>query len=287
MGYRFTAYTANLLNLAGETVRLLRVLADPSWYELIATLRFLFDLIDLVDAVEKAILRIRPLERYPGTVDRLHSETLSRIVELPDRAALVEQRAILLRPFEAIPCCDRQPLRIALVGDLYTMIEPFFNMDLERELGRLGVHVQRSFWLSDDARDSLHSTVLRRGRGAQKRKAAEPYLSRDIGGFARRTVGDAALLAQSGVDGLIHLAPFNCAPEVVAHNALLAMQRDQGVPLLALSFDEHTARAGLLTRLEAFVDLLARRPDRRPSGHTWQGWTILPSFGARREKEQP
>ena len=70
-------------------------------------------------------------------------------------------------------------------------------------------------------------------------------------------------------------------------NALLALQRDQGVPLLALSFDEHTARAGLLTRLEAFVDLLARRPDRQPTGHTWQGWTILPSFGARRDKEQP
>jgi predicted nucleotide-binding protein (sugar kinase/HSP70/actin superfamily) len=35
------------------------------------------------------------------------------------------------------------------------------------------------------------------------------------------------------------------------------------VPLLSLSFDEHSGEAGLTTRLEAFADLLARRAWRR------------------------
>jgi benzoyl-CoA reductase/2-hydroxyglutaryl-CoA dehydratase subunit BcrC/BadD/HgdB len=69
-------------------------------------------------------------------------------------------------------------------------------------------------------------------------------------------------MAQEGeVDGLIHVAPFNCTPELVAQSALVALHRDRGMPVLNLLFDEQTGRAGVLTRLEAFVDMLwtARR----------------------------
>jgi hypothetical protein len=113
----------------------------------------------------------------------------------------------------------------------------------------------------------------------QRARAAEPYLSHNIGGFAQGTVGSAVLLSREGVDGLIHLAPFNCTPEVMAHNALLALQRECQVPILSLSFDEHTGRAGLLTRLEAFVDLLERRRQLRPqAGPRQGGWRIGLSF---------
>jgi hypothetical protein len=80
------------------------------------------------------------------------------------------------------------------------------------------------------------------------------------------------------VDGVIHLAPFSCTPEVMAHNALLTLQRECQVPILSLSFDEHTGRAGLLTRLEAFVDILERRRLRRPEPPAQTGWRGVPSF---------
>jgi predicted nucleotide-binding protein (sugar kinase/HSP70/actin superfamily) len=167
---------------------------------------------------------------------------------------------------------------VGVVGDLYTMLEPFFNMNLERELGRLGIHVRRSFWFSNSLGSLLQEKLLRRGHNLQRIKAAEPYLSRDIGGFAQGTVGNAALFAQEGVDGLIHLAPFSCTPEVMAHNALLTLQRECQVPILSLSFDEHTGRAGFLTRLEAFVDILERRRERRPELPPQTGWRGATSF---------
>jgi len=169
-------------------------------------------------------------------------------------------------------------LRVGVVGDLYTMQEPFFNMNLERELGRLGIQVMRSFWLSDAVGNLLQEKLLHRGQNVQRIRAAEPYMSRDIGGFARRTVGDAALFAQTQVDGVIHLAPFSCTPEVMAHNALLTVQRECQVPILALSFDEHTGRAGFLTRLEAFVDILERRRERQPELPPQAGWRGALSF---------
>jgi hypothetical protein len=158
------------------------------------------------------------------------------------------------------------------------MLEPFFNMNMDRELGRLGIHVQRSFWLSNSLGNMLREKLLHRGQNVQRIKAAEPYLSRDIGGFARGTVGSAALFARERVDGVIHLAPFSCTPEVMAHNALLTLQRECQVPILSLSFDEHTGRAGLLTRLEAFVDILERRQQRHPGPQAQAGWREVPSF---------
>jgi hypothetical protein len=152
-------------------------------------------------------------------------------------------------------------------------------MHLERELGRLGVHVERCFWFGDSLGDWFQEKVLHSGRNVRRFRAARPYLSRNIGGFARRTVGSAVLLSQEGVDGLIHLAPFNCTPEVMAHNALLAMQRQSQVPILSLSFDEHTGRAGLLTRLEAFVDLVERRREQQSRARVSQdGWWKGASF---------
>jgi predicted nucleotide-binding protein (sugar kinase/HSP70/actin superfamily) len=285
MGFEFQVHTIDLYHLSRGTIRFLRAMTSVSWSELIEPVRFMLTLVDLVDEIERTTLRLRSLESRQNSahgqsdVDRLQDEILACVETLSDRTALGEQRDPLLRRFEALPVDDSYaPLRVGVVGDLYTMHEPFFNMDMERELGRLGVHVERSFWLSASLGDTLQERVLHRGRNIQRIRAAEPYLSRDIGGFARSTVGNAALFAREGVDGVIHLAPFGCTPEVVAHNALLTLRRECHVPILSLSFDEHTGRAGFLTRLEAFVDILERRRQQQLGPPPQTGWRGVPSF---------
>jgi predicted nucleotide-binding protein (sugar kinase/HSP70/actin superfamily) len=102
---------------------------------------------------------------------------------------------------------------------------------------------------------------MRQDRVARVKRAGNRYLERDVGGFARATIGEAAVMTEEEVDGLIHVSPFNCTPEMVAQSALVKLQREQGMPVLNLAFDEQTGRAGLMTRLEAFIDMLwsARR----------------------------
>jgi len=281
MGFDFQAYTIDLYHMSRDTIRFLRAISGAPWSELFETIRFALALIELVDEIEKTTLHLRPLEwklEGQSDVDRLRDEALARVEALPDRTTLAKEREILRQRFAALSVDDCAPLRVGVVGDLYTMLEPFFNMNMERELGRLGIHVERSFWLSDSLGNLLQEKLLHRGQNVQRIKAAEPYLSRDIGGFARGTVGNAALFAQERVDGVIHLAPFGCTPEVMAHNALLTLQRECQVPILSLSFDEHTGRAGFLTRLEAFVDILERRRERRPELPAQTGWRGVPSF---------
>jgi len=87
-------------------------------------------------------------------------------------------------------------------------------------------------------------------------KAALPYLKRDIGGDGWESVGEKVLHATE-YDGLIHLAPFTCMPEIVAQNIMPSTK--ENIPVLTILCDEQIAKPGMLTRLETLGDLLKHR----------------------------
>lgn len=262
MGYTCRFVTFDLYHVQRDFLRLTRDLSgERPYHTLIEPIRFLLELMRLVDEIETAALVTQARELVPGTTERARHRALTGAASLRDRHDLLEQREHLLDLLREVPTDPLRPvLTLGLVGDMYTILTPFLNLNLERELGRLGVVVRRWFGHQVRLLPPLPAP-LRRDRRAQATQAGSRYLARDVGGFARATVAEAALMAQGEVDGLIHVAPFNCTPEIVAQSALVALQRERGVPVLNLSFDEQTGRAGLVTRLEAFVDMLwaARR----------------------------
>ena len=72
-------------------------------------------------------------------------------------------------------------------------------------------------------------------------------------------VSDVAYANERGIDGIIHISPFTCMPEIMSQNIFPAMRENCDIPILPLIMDEQTGKAGYLTRLEAFVDLMRRR----------------------------
>jgi len=65
------------------------------------------------------------------------------------------------------------------------------------------------------------------------------------------------------MDGLVFLSACLCGPDALIGELLaryLASQR-HAPPLLKLTMDEHTSGTGLLTRIEAFIDLLCWRKE--------------------------
>ena len=177
-----------------------------------------------------------------------------------DRAEIQAHSEAILTPLRTAPRdSGHRVFRVALLGDAYSISEPFFNMNLEQQLGYMGVEVERWFWLSKSLRLPVLERVRYRSETHSRQEEVGRYLGRDVGGFALPSLKEAVSFVREGIDGLIHLAPFNCTPEIVAVSVLPNLARDHDVPLLALSFDEHSGEAGLVTRLEAFVDLLERR----------------------------
>jgi len=152
------------------------------------------------------------------------------------------------------------PIHVGIVGEIFMVLEPAANLNVAERLGHLGARVERSIMLSDWIRANLFLDALRlRRRADPVKEAAAPYLGHFVGGEGRDTVGNTALLAERGVDGVVHVMPFTCMPEIVAQTILPRVSRDLGIPVLTLVMDEHAAEAGLQTRLEAFCDLLRRR----------------------------
>ncbi|AFS77955.1 hypothetical protein DUF2229 [Gottschalkia acidurici 9a] len=155
------------------------------------------------------------------------------------------------------------PLKIGIIGEIYTVIEPFVNLEIEKKLGYLGIEVEKAWTPSRWAEFHLYSLPF--GSKTQKQifKEASPYLDTLVGGHGRETIGTAIMYAKEGYDGLVQLLPLACMPEIVAESILPTVQKDLDIPILTLVIDEMTGEAGYLTRLEAFTDLLKKRRDEK------------------------
>ena len=211
--------------------------------------------IHTIDWMEQQARRLRAMELVPGEADR----ALGQGVELLDRASSVYRvylaRQRITEMFAGIDRDDsRKPVRIGIVGELYVVMEPFANLNLEEKLGRMGVEVKRPLCLSE----MLHHVVLPHQRRAITR-SGRPFITYELGAHAGHSVGHAMEFAREGLDGVIQLYPFTCMPELSARAVLAHVSRSMGIPVLHFSLGEQTGEAAVDTRLEAFVEMLSRK----------------------------
>lgn len=223
-------------------------------------LRLAWEKMKKLDQLEKWLLATRAYEEKKGEVERIYHQGLTlidqaqNISELTENCKLVEIEKNTVQLKKGI-----SPLKIGIVGEIYTVIEPTVNLNLEKVLGERGVEVERSIYLSHWIKSNLVLKNLGLGDDYHIREAAKPYLSHFVGGHGQESIGETILYAENGFDGVIHLAPFTCMPEIVAQSILPKVSREKNIPVLSLSLDEHAGEAGLITRIEAFLELLARK----------------------------
>lgn len=146
------------------------------------------------------------------------------------------------------------PLKLGIIGEIYTIIEPFTNLNVEERLGELGVEVHRSMTVRDWARNTVILPLTGRKGYRLEKKLSKPYLPVLIGGHTQQCIGHAVHYAKMGYDGLVQIYPMTCMPEIVSRSILPQVEKDYSIPILYLIVDEQTGEAGFQTRLEAFVD---------------------------------
>ncbi len=236
------------------------ITGHSSWREVIKGIYFGYQKARMVDDLEKQAHFLRPREVQRGSTDRAFKRALQEVIAARDPQDLPKVREKVRRIMGAVAVKPRPVLRVGIVGEIFTLLEPFVNYDLERKLGYLGVETDRSIYLSEWINDHLFLGLVRGQRSRKEAcRAAAPYLNHFVGGHGQETVGSAVIYARQGYDGVIQLLPFTCMPEIVAHSVLPGISNELGIPVLSITVDEQSGEAGLVTRLEAFVDLLARR----------------------------
>ncbi len=218
----------------------------------------------VMDKAADILRELRAAEESRGSGDRLHSLFLKELREAGSFLGVEQTLRRFARAARDIARVKDDPLKVALIGEIYLVNEPFANKDVERVLGSLEerVWVRNNLGLSTWV--NYHLLRLPGAAACYNKiaRAARPYLEPDVGGHGRESVGEAALAKKDGLDGAIHVFPFTCMPEIIAQNVLVRLATDLDFPVLSLMITEQTAVQGLTTRIEAFCDLLAGRRKR-------------------------
>jgi len=150
---------------------------------------------------------------------------------------------------------NRDAIKIGLIGEIYVTAVPYVNLNAERILADLGVEVYSHSTIFDWINVRRRLPLVKRAIGELGNK----YLKYHIGGSEGiRTITSIRKIAKENYDGVLHLYPFACMPEVTVKSIIPRLSRDCKIPILSLNLDEQTGRAGFVTRIEAFVDMIRR-----------------------------
>ena len=212
-------------------------------------------LLGLIDSIDASAYGMAGYEAHSGSFQKL-------LVQCKEAALLChgidETRRTLLHYKDKLNRLQtdnkKKPLKIALIGEIYTMIEPFSNLHIEQKLMDLGVCSKRlltpSWWVRDLILKpiGLNSPLIS--------TAAKKYLPHEVGGHAKESIAHIVRSQMAGYDGAIQVFPMGCMPEIVTKAVLPKVQRDLRFPVMTLIVDEITGEAGYCTRIEAFLDML-------------------------------
>lgn len=213
-----------------------------------------------LDELEMLSFKIRAREQEQGSVDKIYRSFRKKALQRygsADIADLLKRTEEELRGVVLNHMAN--PLRVGIVGEIYTGIEQFASFEIQERLGRMGVEVERKVTISNWIIEHMIKKGLHLPRDLRYQEAASPWLGAMIGGHAQQTVGNTVMYAQKGYDGVIQIFPFSCMPEIVAESLLPSVEHELGIPVLTLIIDEMTGEAGYMTRVEAFVDMLEKR----------------------------
>jgi predicted nucleotide-binding protein (sugar kinase/HSP70/actin superfamily) len=244
-------------------MRLLKDLSNNApWPKVISAFYFAMGKLFALDKIEKVVHKTRAVELEKGKTNQIHREAIKAIGEATTSREVKKATKAYIKKLSQVPKDPTtDPVKVSIVGEIFVVLDPFANMDIEMELGKLGVEVERTMSFSRWVKYGLFLNHLGINEWKEVHEAAMPYLKRDVGGDGWESVGEKVVHAREGYDGMVHLAPFTCMPEIVAQNIMPSTKED--IPVLTVLYDEQMARPGMITRLEAFVDLLKFRRKRR------------------------
>lgn len=216
----------------------------------------------LTEKAEEQLYRLRAREIRRGEAERVYRRFLDEARDAGAFASLFKSYRRFGERCRSIELSEQAPYRVRLIGEIYAVFEDYVNHEIARSLGSLKdirIEVEREITVINWFRQNiLHSPSATR-RHRQIIDAARPYLDDMVGGHGLDSIGLAALAPRERVDGLVHLWPFTCMPEIIAQSILTRVVRELDLPLLTVIINEQSGEAGLQTRIESFAHILRER----------------------------
>ena len=185
-------------------------------------------------------------------MERYHKKMLKEYSEVK---GFFELRKVYKKYFKRIKSIQiekpKDCLKVGIIGELYTIMEPFANYNLERELARNNIEVTRF--------TNVDYLLFKKGRTVKQYLKKIKDVKYNMGADATDNIARTKEMCEEGFDGIIHIKSTFCTPEIGAMPIINKICKEYNVPILFFSFDSNTSETGLKTRLEAFYDMLEMR----------------------------
>ncbi|GFI62245.1 hypothetical protein IMSAG049_01421 [Clostridiales bacterium] len=208
-------------------------------------------MIECLDEAESIYYQNCGFEAEKGLYKKAHKNFLAAMETASSRKDIDSAYSTFKKNISVIPL-DKpaKPLRVGVVGEFYTVMDPFSNLYLEQKLADMGVEVHRNM-----------SITTRLFRYKEKNLAVETaeYCKYEMGPTSTQNIWSAKNYASKGFDGIIHVKSAGCTPEIDIMPVLQNISADYKIPVLYLTYDAQTSDTGLNTRLEAFYDMISMR----------------------------
>ncbi len=263
LGYHTNYIELNLYDgIKGMFDYLMKISGCKNYFKIMNAIYLAIRTVFALDELQNFLSYYRAREIKKGETEKIYNKAIKLLRTSTNSSELAKNLKQGLKEISSVEIDkNRDILHVDLTGEIYIVNDEFSNQYMERELGAMGVQVRRSLTVSSFLKDAIIPKMFKKGETHLERayRLAKPYLMRDIGGDALECVSDVLYAKERNVDGLIHVSPFTCMPEIMSQNIFPKMREDINLPILSLIMDEQTGRAGYITRLEAFVDLMRRK----------------------------
>ena len=136
-------------------------------------------------------------------------------------------------------------VKIAVIGHGYNIHDQFINMNLFKKLREMKTQVVtlENLPLEIFKKQTIITNTLKNYWGNEEEiLSAVDYLFKD-----------------EELDGLIFICSFCCGPDSLIDELITRDAKKLNIPYISLVLDEHSGQAGVITRIEAFVDMIIRK----------------------------
>jgi predicted nucleotide-binding protein (sugar kinase/HSP70/actin superfamily) len=253
-----------------------RVSGNASWLRIASAVYMGYQMMSAMDRAETLAHRLRAFERQQGATNQALDRFFHHLSRAEGVGAIRRLERDFLEETAAIETEDTHPVKVGITGEIWVVLEQAVTRDIERWLGARNhprVWVEREHSASEWFRLHCLRLPAEIRREQYIVQAAKPWLSQWVGGHGTISIGHLALAREAGWDGMIHIFPFTCMPEIIAQNIIVSMAEKLDMPVLTYIVSEQTGEAGIDTRLESFLDLLEERrlSEQNSEGRILQG----------------
>lgn len=138
---------------------------------------------------------------------------------------------------------DNKNLKVAIISHFYNVYD--------EAIGSILIETFKEEDFIIYLKDDLDEKILRKKDG----------FSKNIRWAFERELYNAFKYYLDKVDGICFFFSFACGPDSLIGEMMMREVKEKGIPFLIIIFDEHSGREGIVTRIEAFCEMIKRKKD--------------------------